>query len=127
MADYDMKKEGWIAVDFDGTLAEYKSGTHERYTFGNVIVVMRDRILKWINEGFTVKIFTARLSGLHPFVEDGVRIELQNWCERNGLPRLEVTNVKDHQMLILFDDRAIQVEANTGKIIGYSTRPEITW
>ena len=43
---------------------------------------------------------------------------MQDWCEANGLPRLEVTDRKDYSMIELWDDRAVCVERNTGRIIG---------
>ena len=36
---------------------------------------------------------------------------------KNGLPDLEITNVKDYYMERLYDDRAIRVQRNTGRII----------
>lgn len=41
---------------------------------------------------------------------------------RQGLPDLEVTSEKDWLMIELWDDRAVHVEPNTGRIIGASTR-----
>jgi hypothetical protein len=35
---------------------------------------------------------------------------------------LPITNCKDFAMVELYDDRCVQVEANTGRLIGQSTR-----
>jgi len=35
----------------------------------------------------------------------------------NGLPELEVTNVKDFAMIELWDDRCKQVIINTGELV----------
>jgi hypothetical protein len=36
----------------------------------------------------------------------------------NGFPDLEITNVKDPAMKRIYDDRAVQVLANTGILLG---------
>lgn len=67
------------------------------------------------------KIFTARVSCAEP--ERTVCVQaIQTWCVANGLPALEVTCVKDFGMIELWDDRAVQVEPNTGAFLGYSPR-----
>jgi len=43
---------------------------------------------------------------------------VHTWLIDNGLPELEVTNVKDLNMSELWDDRCIHVETNTGYVIG---------
>lgn len=125
MSRLDMKgHEPWIGVDFDGTLAFYdKWKAWDDY--GPPIPLMLDRVKKWVAEGKTVKIFTARLNGKPSkclvtgvdFNDADIINNLQNWCEANGLPRLEVTNVKDFRMIELWDDRAIQVIPNTGRTL----------
>jgi len=39
---------------------------------------------------------------------------IEEWCRQHIGQVLEVTNVKDFGMIELWDDRAIQVESNTG-------------
>jgi hypothetical protein len=99
----------WIGVDFDKTLA-----THETEwgidRIGEPIPTMIHRVKKWLSEGKTVKIFTARAS----YPEQTPII--QDWLEKQGLPRLEVTNIKDGGMRELWDDRAVRVVRNTGAI-----------
>jgi hypothetical protein len=69
--------------------------------------------------GHTIKIFTARVAP-HPDIpnwsEDAVRTEIQDWLEANGLPRFDVTCIKDIGLKAFYDDRAIHVERNTGRI-----------
>lgn len=105
---------GWIGVDLDGTLAHYDQWRGADH-IGEVIPAMRDRVLRWLDEGREVRIFTARVSGGpdSPDVLLAAR-HVQDWLVRNGMPRLQVTNVKDYAMLELWDDRAVQVQANTG-------------
>ena len=42
---------------------------------------------------------------------------ITKWLKAQDLPPLEITNVKDYGMQTLYDDRAVQVERNTGRII----------
>jgi hypothetical protein len=102
--------EFWIGVDLDGTLAEYHGwiGIHH---IGKPIMSMVERVRLWISEGKKVKIFTARAS------EGPAAIEfIHAWLEKQGLPNLEVTNVKDFGMTELWDDRCVSVATNTGLI-----------
>lgn len=119
----------WIAVDFDGTLSVYKGWNGDE--LGPPVPIMVERVKRWLAEGTNVKIFTARVgcSGLtsdvahdnNEFAEHQRKI-ITAWCiEHIGVP-LEVTATKDFAMLELWDDRAVQVEMNTGKIVGHSTR-----
>lgn len=99
---------GWIGVDLDGTLAEY-GGWKGPDDIGAPIPKMMARVLAWLAAGKTVKIFTARAC-----LPDQVP-PIRAWLERHGLGALEITNVKDFTMVELWDDRAIQVEINTGR------------
>lgn len=107
---------GWIGVDLDGTLALY-SGWVSIEHVGPPVDMMLQRVKNWIEDGRTVKIFTARVSVPEPKRSEVIRI-IQDWCEKHGLPRLEVTNVKDFGMVELWDDRAIGVVPNHGTRIG---------
>lgn len=116
---------GWIGVDFDGTLAEY---THWRGAdhCGAPIKPMVERVKAWLAEGKTVKVFTARVShdGTPERADQAFAAAraIQAWCREHIGQVLEITNVKDFAMVELWDDRAVQVEANTGRAVGYSTR-----
>ena len=97
----------WIGVDLDATLAFYDKWRGPEH-IGSPITTMRDRILTWIKEGKRVKIFTARAT-------DPTQIPLvTQWLLNNGLPELEVTNIKDWKMVELWDDRAVGVVPNKG-------------
>lgn len=106
---------GWIGVDFDGTLCTYGGDIkYEKYKVtGEPIPLMVNRVKEWLDRGYRVKIFTARAFSQDPIVTDMI----QDWCEEYLGQRLEVTCVKDYGMLELWDDRAIRVEKNTGKVI----------
>ena len=100
----------WTGVDLDGTLAYHdRSSAYDK--IGEAIPVMLNLVKKMINNGIRVKIFTARAT-------DPEQLSIiRKWLKANGLPELEITNVKDYNMLRLYDDRCIQVEHNTGRLI----------
>jgi hypothetical protein len=110
---------GWIGVDLDGTLAHYTGFVNSTH-IGEPIKPMVERIQKWIEDGYTVKIFTARVTqGLFnrdgsPYDVEEVRRVIQDYTEQHIGHRLEVTNVKDFSMIELWDDRAVRVTENTG-------------
>lgn len=130
-----MSMKGWIGVDLDGTLAEY-DGWKGVDHIGRPIVPMVERVKKWLEEGKQVKIFTARVYpvgvarfGLTEFEYTERMMEalqahkfIRDWCIEHIGKELPITCVKDFAMIELWDDRAVQVEANTGKPVGYSTR-----
>jgi hypothetical protein len=101
----------WIGVDLDGTLAR-DLGSARGDDIGSPIEPMLVRVQKWIAEGRTVKIFTARASSPRQVVA------IKEWLASCGLPDLEVTNVKDLHMIELWDDRCVQVTTNLGEPIG---------
>jgi len=113
---------GYILVDLDGTLAHYGEwkGTGD---IGQPIPAMVKRVKQWLAEGKEVRIFTARMAGhLLRDLKTGEIIDaltpIERWCKKHIGQVLPVTNVKDYGMIALYDDRAIQVEMNTGRLIG---------
>lgn len=118
---------GWIGVDLDGTLAVY-DGWKGVETIGEPIPLMVERIQKWRAQGIEVRIFTARVSGIS---RDGrsiadIRELIKEWCVKHVGEELCITNVKDYHMWELWDDRAVQVEANTGRRIGEHPTGRVT-
>ena len=100
----------WIGVDLDGTLARDLGNTRSD-EIGSPIEPMLIRVKRWIAEGHTVKIFTARASSPRQVAA------IKEWLVSCGLPDLEVTNVKDLHMIELWDDRCVQVTTNLGEPI----------
>lgn len=100
----------WFGVDLDGTLAVWdESASLDR--IGPPVPAMADQVRRMVSSGIRVKIFTARAC-------DPEQIpRIRAWLKQNRLPDLEITNVKDYYMERLYDDRAIRVERNTGRII----------
>ena len=118
-----MKMKEWIGVDLDGTLAKYDKfrGIHH---IGEPIPEMKDRVMRWIEQGHLVKIFTARVSdpeAINPIIDWLIKHEI-GYTDKGYLQPLEITNVKDFGMSELWDDRAVGVEPNTGRPLSASRR-----
>lgn len=106
---------GWIGVDLDGTLAEY-GGWKGPDHIGDPVPAMALRVRKWLADGREVRIFTARVAGVREGSEvDETTKGIQDWCEKHFGVRIPVTCKKDFGMIELWDDRCVQVEANTGR------------
>lgn len=101
---------GWIGVDLDGTLAKY-NGWKGMEHIGEPVIPMMLRVQKWLSEGKTVKIFTARAC-----VPEAVP-HIKAWLSSHNLGDLEITNIKDFGMIELWDDRCVQVIPNTGETV----------
>jgi len=99
----------YVAFDLDGTLAEYHGWSDE---IGSPIKPMVDLLMQYVNRGVRVKIFTARANQ-----SEQINI-IKQWLSNNNLPDLEITCTKDYLMDHFYDDRAIRVEYNTGRILG---------
>ena len=102
---------GWIGVDLDGTLAEYGTWQGPLH-IGKPVPAMLERVKGWIEEGQEVRIFTARVA--HDD-SGGCQHEIERWCEQHLGQVLPVTCRKDYGMIELWDDRCVQVIANTGQ------------
>lgn len=103
-----MSSKGWIGVDLDGTLAEY-SGWMGPNHVGAPIEAMVNRVKDWLSADVDVRIFTARAT-----IPEQIPA-VKRWCLDHIGVELPVTNVKDFHMIELWDDRCVQVEANTGR------------
>lgn len=105
----------YVAVDLDKTLAEQHGKFDGAKDIGKPIPAMVDRVKQMLKNGTDVRIFTARVS------EDPkglARAAIEAWCHRNIGHALPITDKKEPGMKMLFDDRAVQVEPNTGKVVG---------
>jgi hypothetical protein len=116
-----MSVKGWIGIDLDGTLAHY-DGWKGPAHIGAPIPLMVERVKAWLAEGREVRVFTARVSsdGSNARVAEAMESAraIEAWCKEHIGCVLTVTNIKDYAMISLYDDRAVQVETNTGRIIG---------
>lgn len=108
---------GWVAFDFDRTLATYD---HYKgpYKFGDPIPKMVNLAKRYLAEGKTVKIMTARVSNVNHDKEEiqKTRKALEEWCIKHFGQKLEITCEKDYAMEVLYDDRAVGVVPNEGSL-----------
>ena len=110
-----------IALDFDGTLAHYDGYSRE---LGQPIPLMVERVKFWLKKGYEIKIFTARVSGKYLIGASEIakkdaqeqEDKIAKWLIDNGLPAFKITAVKEHGFSEYWDDRAVGVELNTGKV-----------
>lgn len=93
---------GFKGVDFDGTLVK-----EDVIGYNVPVMPMVERVKQWLADGEEVVIFTAR--GWQKSVED--------FCIKYFGRPLPVTNVKMRGMAEWYDDRAICVERDTGRIL----------
>jgi hypothetical protein len=115
----DNKKipEQWVGFDLDGTLAFYdvwKGIEHIGEPIPKMVKILKEHLAK----GDICKIFTARVA-----IDDVDEKELteefiQDWCGKHFGQLFEITNIKDQGMIKLYDDKAVQVNANTGELVG---------
>lgn len=110
----------WTGVDFDGTLATYES-SYGPADIGEPIHPMVNRVIAWLAAGKEVRIVTARV---YDGVEGGLwgpegakaaRRAIEEWCVDMFGRALKVQCHKDGGMVELWDDRAREVETNTGR------------
>ena len=107
---------GWIGVDLDGTLAHYDGWVSETH-IGRPIHDMVKRVRNFLEEGYEVRIFTARVYAGNGRDVAAVREAIEEWCLEHIGQVLAVTNEKDYGMIQLWDDRCVQVVPNTGRPI----------
>ena len=114
---------GWVGVDLDGTLARYVSGQWP--VIGEPIKPMVDLVRRLLKDGREVRIMTARVGGMFKLnaterERDDAAVQhnaVTEWCLVHLGTTLAVTAVKDYDMAVLLDDRAVTVEENTGRIL----------
>lgn len=140
---------GWIGVDFDGTLAEYYDWVAWDQ-FGKPIPAMVERVRAWIAHGVDVRIVTARVglpltnrynvgwSEINTVQINVCKVtgteysnyqmvcKIQDWTDTYVGKRLPVQCYKDYNMIELWDDRAMQVIANTGRTLADEYAAELT-
>lgn len=102
-----MDKKKWIGFDLDGTLSK----TIAEDGIGHPIRPMIDLLLHiYQGKKYDVKIFTARAENPEKVVK------IQEWLNFYGLPKLDITNVKDSYCALIIDNIAIRVHKDRGVI-----------
>lgn len=112
----------WIAFDLDGTLAEYDGWSGPDHV-GAPIPAMVERWKQHRAMGHDCRIMTARVSTRSEEELKIVVAAIEAWCRKHLGEIPLVTCKKDYGMLWLYDDRCIQVEKNTGRILGHDPFP----
>lgn len=105
--------EPWIGFDLDGTLACYEKWEGPD-KIGKPVPAMIVILKQHLAAGDVVKIFTARVADDPKGI---ARKAIQAWCRKHIGRVLPITNEKDNAMVRLYDDRAVAVEKNTGKLL----------
>lgn len=96
-----MKKT--LSIDFDGVLHDYRDGWTGYEPKGEPIPGALEFVQRVTNEGHEVIVSSCRA-----YTQIG-RIGIQEWLQRHGFPRLDVTCEKPHATWYL-DDRSIRFE-----------------
>jgi hypothetical protein len=97
-----------VGVDFDGTLAE---SVPNFPAYGKPLMPMVELVRDLLKKGEDVRILTARAD--HPNHYGPVF----EFCREHFGFALPVTDKKDFQMRVLYDDRARQVDPHTGELV----------
>lgn len=105
-------KGGYVAVDFDGTLAKQML---DKSKLGPPVPKMLERVKRMLKNGEDVRILTAKIDGANG---PEMKKKIEDWCRKYIGQVLPVTNRKDEHVKAIFDDRAVQVARNDGTILG---------
>lgn len=108
-------KDSWYGIDLDGTLAFYDKWEGNEH-IGEPVPEMVKKVKALLDQGKNAKIMTARVSPENGDVTK-IRELIQQWCKEHLGKILPVTHEKDHKMIVLYDDRVIRVEKNTGRLL----------
>lgn len=105
----------WVGFDLDGTIAFDDAGAAWGPP-GPPIPAMVARVKAHLADGHEVRIFTARVSQVEDLVP-AIVADIEAWCLAHLGQVLPITCQKDPSMWVIYDDRAVQVEKNTGRIL----------
>jgi hypothetical protein len=112
-----------IALDLDRTLATFERG-QDLEVIGKPIIPMIRQVRNWWEKGYSITIFTARVSKYFKSGEERSEefINLQKkliwtFCIDNGLPMFNITADKSPCFTHFVDDKAVKVIPNKGIVI----------
>lgn len=109
----ELEPGAWVGIDFDGTWSSTDNPGHFEppYPLGRAVPQMTYKVRIMMKAGIRVRLFTAR-AGSPEAVE-----RLRDWMRREIGEVLEVTDKKDYNLLRFYDDRALQVIPNLGRVV----------
>lgn len=112
----DLTPDGaYIGVDLDGTLAAHGPDDWDGVSVREPIPLMVERVKAWLDRGLKVRIITARVSPIASRERLDEQHELiSEWLVKHVGQDLPVQAWKCYHMTELWDDRAIQVQRDTG-------------
>ena len=99
-----MINAGWIGFDWDNTL---------RKKDGKPIKAMVEEAKRLLNLGYDVRLFTACAYDATPLQYENMR----DWCKKYLGKHIPIQAHKDHNLFCFFDDKAISIEKDTGRIL----------
>lgn len=103
--DQDRK---WVGVGLDGTLSLSPPTEDYSKALLGPVPKMKERVIKWLNQGRRVKILTPRAA-------DPEQVSaIDAWLNQHGFPALEITRTIDPDMIEYWDARVIQTVKNQG-------------
>lgn len=103
--------QAWIGYDLDGSAAHYDSWKGH-LVIGRPIPESIRKIRAYLNQGYKVKIFTARMS-VPEHAEEVAKV-IAAWTLKHVGVALEATCQKDYACIRIYDDRAEKLVPNTG-------------
>jgi hypothetical protein len=119
----------WVAFDLDGTLARHDQLDYDPSHIGEPIQPMVDLLKQYLAGGMEVRIFTARVatdgSTRRDIEANQARIAIMQWCQKYLDTVLPITCQKDWDCVVIYDDRARQVDHNKGTITEDRLKREI--
>lgn len=109
----------WIGFDFDGTLRSM--------TTGEPVPKILEKVKAYLDQGIECRILTARVATKYPVSHiESTKQFITAWCVEHVGRALPITSEKDYDMAVLYDDRAIAVQTDTGECKGWLVNLEIT-
>lgn len=109
--------KGYYAFDLDGTLAKY-DGWRGVEHIGEPVPAMVQELRALVATGCEVRVITARMaSAQSPPDRAAFRRAWDRWCEQHLGLIIAAQAEKCMRMIALYDDRAIAVEKNTGRLL----------
>lgn len=121
MAD-DFDEEPYFWCDLNGTLVFHEKGTpvfdaEGRFIIGKPVNRMVRRIRRMLSEGMKIKIMSGSV-GLGGNKAETAERTIKDWCKEHLGRELEVTATITPRCLGIFNDKAIPIVRNTGRVRG---------